>query len=75
MATVKKKRHLAKALTWRVIASLISFVLGWAITGDITAGLKIGALDIIIKFIAYYIHERAWYRSKFGIEEENEEKN
>jgi len=74
MATVQKKRHLAKALTWRVIASLISFFLGWAITGDVTAGLKIGLLDVIIKLVAYYLHERVWYRSKFGIEEEKNEK-
>lgn len=75
MAIVQKKRHLAKALTWRIIASLISFVLGWVITGDVTAGLKIGILDIGIKFLAYYLHERAWYRSKFGVVEEDEKKN
>jgi uncharacterized membrane protein len=72
MATVHRKRHLAKAITWRIIASAISFFLGWMITGDITAGLKIGAFDVVLKLVAYYAHERIWYRSKFGVDEENE---
>jgi uncharacterized membrane protein len=41
--------------------------LGWIITGDPTVGLKIGALELITKFVLYYIHERAWLRSKYGI--------
>ena len=29
-------------------------------------GLKIGALELLTKFILYYIHERIWIRMKFG---------
>ena len=64
---VNKKRHLLKAVTWRIIASLTSFGLAWWFTGNIEAGLKIGAADVIIKFIFYYIHERAWYKSDWGV--------
>ena len=58
-----KKRHLYKAITWRIIASLTSFFLAWILTGDIESGLKIGLADVVIKFILYYIHERAWYNN------------
>lgn len=65
--TVDKKRHLLKAVTWRIIASLSSFFLAWILTGDINFGFKIGAADVVLKFILYYLHERAWHKSKFGI--------
>ena len=64
---VSKKRHLAKAVTWRIIASLITILTTYVITGSWRAGLSIGAIDTVIKFAAYYAHERAWYRSKWGI--------
>lgn len=71
---VAKKRHLLKAITWRVIASLTSFFIGWAATGDISMGLTVGAFDVVIKFVLYYLHERAWYRSDYGVEREKNQK-
>ena len=67
MSSIDKKRHFLKAVTWRIIASLTSFILAWVITGNVKAGLTIGVADVVIKFILYYLHERVWYRSKFGI--------
>ncbi len=64
--TEKPQRHIAKAITWRVVASLTTFFLGWIVTGNIDFGLIIGASDAIIKIILYYFHERLWHRSKFG---------
>jgi|TARA_R110002153_G_scaffold537_2_gene2587 uncharacterized membrane protein len=65
---VNKKRHILKALTWRLIASLTTFLIGWIATGDIRAGLSIGVFDFSIKLVLYYLHERIWYKSKYGIE-------
>jgi len=64
---VEKKRHIAKAFTWRAIASVTTVLIGWLATGDITTGLSIGAFDFILKLILYYAHERAWYKSNFGL--------
>jgi len=65
---ITKSRHLAKAVTWRIIASITTALIAWSF------GLPpkiIGAVflaDLIIKFILYYIHERVWYKHvKFGI--------
>ncbi len=63
-------RHLAKAITWRLIASLTTFLIGWYVTGDLEFGMTIGAADVIIKIVLYYLHERAWYHSRFGIVED-----
>ncbi len=65
--SVKPKRHLAKAITWRLIASLTTFIIGWIVTGDLNFGMAIGAADVVIKIALYYFHERIWYHSKFGI--------
>jgi uncharacterized membrane protein len=64
---IDKKRHLFKSLTWRIIASLTSFLLAWGVTGNIEAGLSIGAADVVIKFLLYYFHERIWYSFDYGV--------
>ena len=33
MKKVEKKRHLAKTITWRIIASADTFLIAWLITG------------------------------------------
>jgi len=41
--------------------------LGWFISGSAEVGLSIGGLELITKMTLYYLHERAWYTSKFGL--------
>ena len=65
--SVLPRRHLAKAITWRIVASLTTFVIGWVVTGDLNFGMAIGAADVLIKIALYYFHERLWYHSRFGI--------
>ncbi|MFB6343052.1 DUF2061 domain-containing protein [Saccharicrinis sp. FJH62] len=65
--SVLPKRHLAKAITWRIIASLTTFIIGWIVTGNLDFGMAIGAADVIIKLVLYYLHERAWYHSSYGV--------
>tara|TARA_A100001011_G_scaffold284842_1_gene295289 strand:- start:146 stop:355 length:210 start_codon:yes stop_codon:yes gene_type:complete len=64
---IEKKRHLAKALTWRFIGSADTFVLGWLVTGSLKAGITISVLETVTKTVLYYLHERAWYRTKWGV--------
>ena len=65
---VQKKRHLAKAITWRIVGTLDTMLLGWLISGDIRVGASIGLLELITKMGLYYIHERLWYKSNFGVD-------
>ncbi len=73
--SIKPKRHLAKAFTWRIIASLTTFAIGWGITGDMHFGAAIGGFDVVIKIVLYYFHERIWYHSRYGVEEDSQSKN
>ena len=63
---VTKLRSLLKTLSWRIVGTLDTMALGWLITGSPLVGLKIGALELITKFVLYYLHEGAWLRSTFG---------
>ncbi len=65
---VQKKRHLAKAITWRIVGTLDTILLGWLISGDFKVGASIGLLELLTKMVLYYVHERAWYRSDFGVD-------
>lgn len=62
------KRHLLKTVTWRIIGTLDTIVISWAISGNPYIGLKIGGAEIVTKMFLYYLHERAWYRINFGLD-------
>ena len=64
-----KTRSILKAISWRIVGTLDTMCLGWIITGSPLVGLKIGALELVTKFILYYLHERIWLKSKYGIKE------
>lgn len=63
-----RTRSLFKGLTWRVLASLTTILIAWAITGNTTIALQIGAFEVVAKLIVYYLHERAWQHVILGIE-------
>lgn len=64
---VSRKRHILKTITWRIVGTLDTMILAWVITGSPMTGVKVGGAEVITKMVLYYLHERAWYRSKFGI--------
>jgi len=65
---IERRRHILKAVTWRVIATLTTILLAWLFTNEIELALKFGAAEVVIKLLVYYFHERAWYKwIKFGV--------
>jgi uncharacterized membrane protein len=62
-----KTRTILKTISWRIVGTLDTMALGWIITGSPLVGLKIGALELVTKFVLYYLHERIWLKSKYGI--------
>ena len=59
-------RTITKALSWRFVATLVTFTVAWLVTGKLTFAVEIGVADTLIKLGAYYFHERLWIRVKFG---------
>jgi len=57
-----KIRHILKSITWRIIGTIDTILLGWLITGNLETGLKIGGVEVITKMLLYYFHERIWFK-------------
>lgn len=64
---IDRKRHILKTITWRIIGTLDTMLLGWFISGDPMIGVKVGSFELVTKMVLYYFHERAWYKSGLGI--------
>jgi len=68
---VEKKRHIAKTISYRIISTLIGFLLMWLISGSIKVGVAFGVAELVYKPIQYYLHERIWYKwIRFGLKED-----
>ena len=53
---VERKRHIAKTISYRIISTLIGFLLMWLISGSIKVGAAFG--------------ERVWYRwIRYGLKD------
>ena len=60
---IPKQSHrlsFAKTCTWRVLASLDTFLLSWLLTGTVAIAASIASLEVLTKMFLYYWHERAW---------------
>jgi len=54
-------RHLLKTISWRIIGTIDTVLLGWWLSGDWKLGASIGGLEFFTKMVLYYGHERIWY--------------
>ena len=61
-----KYRSLAKAITWRIIATLTTVTLVFIIFGKLELAAAVGGLEVILKLLFNFLHERAWLYIKFG---------
>lgn len=61
-----RRRSLAKTLSWRVLAVMITACVAYLFTDDGAFAVKIGVADSMLKLLIYYLHERAWTRVSFG---------
>jgi uncharacterized membrane protein len=62
-----KLRHAIKTVSWRIVGTIDTMMMGWIVSGNPMTGLKIGGLELVTKMGLYYLHERVWYRSDYGL--------
>lgn len=60
------RRSIAKAVSWRTLGTLDTFLLSWLITGQWHLAAAIGGTEVITKMFLYYVHERVWTRVRWG---------
>jgi uncharacterized membrane protein len=58
------RKSLLKAVSWRIVGSIDTFVISWLVTGSAKIGLGISAVEVVTKIVLFYVHERAWSRVK-----------
>jgi len=67
---VKPKRAIAKAITWRIIASAATAAIVYGslryngIHADVAVrlGSVAAALDVVIKLVLFVVHDELWHR-------------
>lgn len=65
---VHAKRHIAKTVSYRIVSTLIGFLIMWWATGNVKVGAAFGIAELVYKPVQYYLHERIWYKYiKFGL--------
>jgi uncharacterized membrane protein len=67
--TIKLRRSVVKALTYRIVIMILDFIAIYLFTG--TARIAVGFVIVsnIYTTIGYFLHERAWSRIPWGIED------
>jgi uncharacterized membrane protein len=66
------KRHIAKTVSYRILGSLTTVGISYALTQNIEISSLLGFSEILIKPVIYFFHERVWYKwIPFGVKKEN----
>lgn len=58
-------KSLVKSISWRILGTLDTIAISWALTGTLSVALSIGSIEIFTKFLLYYGHERIWNSIKW----------
>ena len=53
-------RSTVKTISWRLTGTLLTFLISWAILGDISTSSAIAFIQLTFNTVAYYVHERLW---------------
>jgi len=62
----KGARSLVKVFTWRFLATVTTMILVYIFVGRIDIAAAVGSLEVVVKMIIYYFHERAWDKIQVG---------
>ena len=54
------RRSVAKAVSWRTIGTVDTFLISWLITGHAATAGGIAATEVLTKVVLFYLHERGW---------------
>ena len=65
-----RKRSIVKSVTFRIIATIITFIIVWIFTQDVGKSLIVTIVENLVKMIAYYFHERAWIKTSWGLKKD-----
>ena len=53
-------RSIVKTFSWRILATVTTMAVAYAITGQLDTAIAIGSIEFVLKLLLYYVHERMW---------------
>jgi len=59
-------RSMLKGLSWRLLATLVTGLIAYFLSNDVWLALTIALIEFPLKFLIYYLHERAWAQVPMG---------
>ncbi len=59
-------RSLIKAVSWRLVGSIDTFVISYLVTGKLVFAASIASVETVTKVILFYGHERIWAAVPWG---------
>ena len=65
--SVSLERHIAKTVTYRILGTGVTVVSAIAFGVDIEVAGLLGIGELLLKPLLYFLHERLWYKSNYGI--------
>lgn len=66
MSNDTNKRSLLKTVTWRLTGSGATMLIAFLVTGNMSFASSIGAIQLVVNTLLYYIHERMWNMIRWG---------
>ena len=66
-----RSRTIFKTLSWRLLATSTTLILVYIFTQNLVISTSISIVEIVVKTIVYYLHERIWDKINFGRKNSN----
>ncbi len=67
----KAYRSIVKSLSWRFLGTIYTVIVVYLLTGKFEQAFAFGGVEIVLKMLMYYFHERMWNKIKLGRIEDN----
>jgi len=59
-------RSFVKAVSWRMLGSIDTFIISYFVTGKLVFAASIASVETFTKIALFYFHEQAWARVPWG---------
>jgi len=59
-------RSFMKAVSWRILGSIDTFVISYFVTGHLVFAASIASVESFTKIVLFYFHERIWAVAPWG---------
>jgi uncharacterized membrane protein len=60
------QRSLVKTISWRITGSTATFLISYAVLGNISISGTIAVIQLTFNTLLYFLHERVWARITWG---------